>query len=91
MDKLKLLGETLTDQTRLKLLLILSKQKLSTTELFKKMPEISYRESIFKALKKLRALGLVDREYNEKKHGFDYFACFSSIKINANLDVKIRK
>jgi predicted HTH transcriptional regulator len=82
--------EALADVTRLKILGILSEGKpLTNTELYKalKTDGIVYRESIFKALKKLLAPDLVKREFKEKR-GYEYSLNFKEIKIGRKLKLK---
>jgi len=86
----KQLADTLGDETRVKILKILSEKKMTTTELFKQLPEISYRESVFKALKKLQQTGLVKRKFEPKTRAYRYFTSFGIIKINNKMQITIK-
>ncbi len=88
MDTEKL--KALCDPTRLKILGLLAEQPLTNTELYKKLNQhgIVYRESVFKALKKLLQIGLVKREFHEKK-GYKYSPNFKIIKISNKMELKI--
>jgi DNA-binding transcriptional ArsR family regulator len=83
--------EALADVTRLKILGILSEGKLLTnTELYKllKTDGVVYRESVFKALKKLLAQNLIKREFKEKR-GYEYSLNFREIRIGRKLKLKV--
>jgi len=45
---------------------IFAEKEMTLTEIFKSLPEIKYRESIFKSLKKLIESGLIKRKLNQK-------------------------
>ncbi|GEM_PF-2254952 len=87
MLSLKQLAETIGDRTRVKILILLSEKKLTTTEIFKQMPEIKYRESIHKALKKLEQSGLIKRKFDPKVKGYKHFTAFKKIQINYKLEI----
>jgi len=59
--------------------------------LFKGIPEIKYRESIFKAIKKLQQIGLIERKYVESLQGYKYSLSFKKIEINNQLSVRLVK
>ena len=84
MDKTQL--KALCEPTRMKILGFLAECPLTNTELYEKLKQqdVVYRESIFKALKKLMAAGLIKRSYFEKI-GYKYSLNFKQLKINERL------
>jgi DNA-binding transcriptional ArsR family regulator len=85
----KSIAAILGDNTKVKILKTLAEEQLTTTELFKKLPEIRYRESVFKALKKLEETGLVRKRFIPKLRGYRYFSAFKQIRIDRKMQVKI--
>jgi len=83
------LFKTLSEETNQKILLKLSEKPYTVTELFKELKEIKYRESIFKALEKMRKQKLVSKKYVATLRGYKYKTSFSRIVINNKLKVKI--
>lgn len=80
--------KAICDQTRLKILGLLAEEPLTNTELHKKLGGgITYRESIFKSLAKLRQAGLIKREFKEKA-GYKYSLNFKQLKISNRLRLK---
>lgn len=75
--------KAICDPTRLMILDLLSQGALTNTELYNKMKEIAYRESIFKSLKKLLDAGLIKREHHEKV-GYKYSLKSKTLKIGKN-------
>lgn len=85
----KQLADILGDKTRVKILRLLSEKEMTTTEIFKEMPEIKYRESVFKALKKLAHTGLIKRRFYKKTMAYKYASNFKTIKIDNKMQLKI--
>ncbi len=82
---------SLSDKTRLKILKLLAEKSLSNTEIFKAMPEIKYRESVFKAIKRLQQNSLIKRKYFESLQGYKYSLAFKKIEVGSQLVVKLIK
>jgi len=76
------------DQSRLRILALLSEEELTNTELYNKLKRegIVYRESVFKGLKKLLKVGLIKREFKEKI-GYKYSLNFKEFKIGHKLKI----
>ena len=81
---------SISDPTRLRILGYLAERPLTNTELYKKFRNITYRESIFKSLKKLKEAGLLKREFKEKR-GYEYSLNFKEVKISNNLILKVNR
>jgi len=85
--------KAICEPTRIIILGLLSQSSLSNTELYDKLKRqnnrIVYRESVFKALKKLKAANLIKREYHEKI-GYRYSLNFKELKIEGTLVIKIK-
>ena len=79
------------DPTRFKILALLAEEPLTNTELYEKMRKdgIAYRESIFKALEKLKSAGLVKRNHDEKR-GYIYSLNFASLSVGKKLSITAR-
>jgi DNA-binding transcriptional ArsR family regulator len=86
----KQLAAILGDETRIEILKLLSEKKLTTTELFKQLPAITRRESVFKSVKKLHQAGLVKRRFEPKTRAYRYFTSFKTIKIDHKLQITIK-
>jgi len=89
MDKAKL--KAISDPTRLLILDLLCDKKLTNIEIYEKLKSegINYRESIFKGLKKLLAVGLIKREFKEKV-GYKYSLNFKELTIKSKLKLKAK-
>lgn len=76
------------DPTRLKILALLAEEPLTNTEVYERLQKdgIDYRESIFKALEKLKASGLVKRDHKEKV-GYKYSLNFTSLSVGRKLAI----
>jgi len=85
----KQLADILGDNTKVKILQALAEKEMTTTEIFKKMPEIRYRESVFKALKKLQQTSLIKRKFSTKTRAYKYSTNFKRIIINNKIQLKI--
>ena len=74
--------KALCDPTRLRILGALAEEPMTNTEVYEKLKKqgIAYRESIFKALEKLKRAELVKREFHEKI-GYRYSLNFKELKI----------
>jgi len=72
--------KAICDPTRLQVLGYLAEKPATNTEIYKKLHKVAYRESIFKALKKLKDVGLIKREFKEKE-GYKYSLNFKELKI----------
>lgn len=61
---------------------------MTNTEVYDvlKKEGIAYRESVFKALEKLKAAGLLKRTHEEKT-GYKYSLNFSNLKVGARLSL----
>jgi len=85
--------KAICDPTRLKLLGLLAEEPLTNTEAYKKLNRLSqgvvYRESVFKALKKLTQAGLLKRSFKEKI-GYKYEINFNALKIGNKLVLKAK-
>ena len=82
----------LGDKTKVQILQILGDRPLTVTEIYNRLKyKVKYRESIFKALEKLRKAMLVERKYSEKKKAFEYSANFKRIEINQKGELKLVK
>jgi len=90
MDNKKVIA--VADLTRLRIIIFLSEEPgLTNTELFKKLKMYGgpkYRETVFKALVKLKKEGLVKREYIEKR-GFEYFLNFKGLHLSSKVNLTI--
>ena len=78
--------KALCDPTRLKILALLAEEPLTNTELYDKLEKegIFYRESVFKALEKLKNAGLVKRSHVEKI-GYKYALTFTTLQLSRKL------
>ena len=78
------------DPTRLRILGLLAEEPMTNTEIYEKLKKqgIMYRESIFKALEKLKEANLIKRQYNEKV-GYKYELNFKMLKISEKLSIEL--
>ena len=83
--------KAICDPTRLKLLGLLAEEPLTNTEAYNKLNRLNqgvvYRESVFKALKKLKEAGLLKRSFKDKV-GYKYSLNFTSLKVSSKLAFK---
>lgn len=71
--------KAICNPTRLKILGLLAEKDSTTTELFQKLG-LNNRESVFKALKKLKQTGLVKLEHKHTK-GYKYSLNFKQLEL----------
>jgi Fe2+ or Zn2+ uptake regulation protein len=77
------------EPTRLKIFGMLAEKPQTNTEIYNRLRAdgIAYRESVFKALKKLQDAGLIRREYHGKV-GYKYSLRYRELKVNKNLVIQ---
>ncbi|MBY9006071.1 MAG: hypothetical protein KGD63_04880 [Candidatus Lokiarchaeota archaeon] len=74
-DDILLLGKVLNSKTCLLILQYLASKDASNQELYEKLKnktKISYRSSIFEALKRIKKAGLVEKYYNDEDKQIKY-------------------
>jgi len=84
-DAIILLGKILNSKTCLLILNYLAKEDASNQELYDKLKNkinISYRSSIFEALKRIKTAGLIEKYYNDNKSKIMYRLKFKNISLD---------
>ncbi len=84
-DEIILLGKVLNSKTCLLILKYLANKDASNQELYEKLKtktKISYRSSIFEALKRIKKAGLVEKYYNDEDKQIKYKLRFKEFFIN---------
>ena len=74
-DNIILLGKVLSSKTCLLILQYLANKDASNQELYEKLKDktnISYRSSIFEALKRIKETGLIEKYYDDDKSQIMY-------------------
>jgi DNA-binding transcriptional ArsR family regulator len=74
----------LANPTNQQILIRLNKSSATVTQIYLDL-NLNRRESVFKALEKMRKNNLVKRKYSEKISGYKYSVAFSKIIITKNL------
>lgn len=84
-DAIILLGKILNSKTCLLILNYLAKEDASNQELYDKLKNkinISYRSSIFEALKRIKTAGLIEKYYDDNKSKIMYRLKFKNISLD---------
>lgn len=71
-EKLVKIGKSLSHPVRIKLLQILHDKEMTLKEIHELMPEIKYKDNIFRHLETLKNSGFVQQFYNDKKKKLVY-------------------
>lgn len=79
--KLEDVAKALSHESWVKILSLISQEPKTVSEILDKVPDIGYRESVYKALESMRKLGLIARKHSKKKRSFVYFPAFERIII----------
>lgn len=87
--KLEDVSKALSHQSWVKILSLISEEPMTIAEILNRMPNISYRESIYKALESMRKLNLVKRRHSNEKGSFVYFPAFERIIIRKDGSLEI--
>ncbi|MFA5742168.1 MAG: hypothetical protein WC874_04750, partial [Candidatus Izemoplasmatales bacterium] len=81
----KQLALVLGDETKVKIIQILFERK-TLTQVFRELPNIARRESVYKSLQKLLRTGLIKRRFNENRNAYFYSINFKKIEINQRME-----
>lgn len=87
--KVEDVGKALSNKSWVRILSIISQEPRTVSEILHRVPDIGYRESVYKALESMRGLGLVERERSKKKGSYVYFPAFERIIIHKDGSVDI--
>lgn len=72
LEKIVRVGKTLAYPMRIRILQVLHNNELTLNEIHEKIPEIKYKDNIYRHLEKLKKIGLVHKHYNNKKNKLVY-------------------
>ena len=84
-DDILLLGKVLNSKTCLLILQYLASKDASNQELYEKLKnktKISYRSSIFEALKRIKKAGLVEKYYDDNSNQIKYKLKYETFSFN---------
>lgn len=93
-DNIILLAKVLKSKTCLLILNYLAKKDASNQELYNKLKNkvnISYRSSIFEALKRIKMAGLIEKYYDNNNSKIMYKLKFKNISLNLETMELIKK
>jgi len=84
----KQLAFVIGDETKVKILQLLSEKSMTLTQVFKALPNLKRRESAYKSLQNLLKTGLIKRRFKESKHAYFYSPNFKKIELNQQFEIK---